>query len=177
MTSCGIIHQHRSGAWRVAHCWYDGFLSGAGMYLLKSYDDDERVEALIDIGGLDFVEQDLLEIRDTSPHTPSIFATREDALREALTHDYAYLWEEGRWSYNIRWKLVDRHEYLMMFSPLRFRDIIEEDDDMVHVADPILRFSSLGEHMEATLEKLRLHAERSAGVKFDPKTLSVTYEA
>lgn len=177
MTSCGIIHQHRSGAWRVAHCWYDGFLSGAGTYLLKTYFDDERVESLIDLGGFDFVEEDLLQIRETAPYAPATFDKREDALREALTHDFAYLWEDGRWSYNIRWKLSHRDEFLMMFSPLTFREIIEEDEEMAHVADPVLKFSSINDHQIALIETLRVTAERSAGVKLDPYTLSITYEA
>ena len=147
------------------------------MYLLKTFEDDERVEALIDLGAFDFVEQDLLEIRDTSPFVPLSFETREDALKEALTHNFAYLWEDGHWSYNIRWSLVHQEEFLMMFTPLTFRSIIEEDEEMAHVADPLVRFSSLNEHMDATLEVLRRNAERVTGMKFNTETLSLTYEA
>lgn len=144
---------------------------------MHAYFDDESVEALIDLGSFDFVEQDQYHIRTASPYIPSLFDTREDALREALTHDFAYLWEDGRWNYNVRWKLSDRAEFLMMFSPLSFRAIIEEDEEMAHVADPVLKLASIQDHQDEAIQKLRMRAERITGATLCADTFAVTYEA
>src|SRR5574344_1455094 len=106
-TPCAIGMKMEDGSVRAIRCNYDGYVAGAGVSLGGWYTDATKVEALLALGELSQLAEELADCvafhRDRhEPMRPAkLFASIEDYLRTAkgeMSADYLYLYDEGCWS-------------------------------------------------------------------------------
>lgn len=86
------------------YCHFDGYPEGVGKTLLKNYDTEDKVKALIAEGdmsslGATIEECDFYkEEPDTEPYTiPDCEDVREKYYQAGRWMDYSYLFENGEW--------------------------------------------------------------------------------
>jgi len=83
-----------NGTYRYVYCHFDGYPSGVGRILLEHYQDEAKIDALLDLGELSSLggtlESSVAYARDRGEHlTPADIATSRDDVFE---QSYAYVW-------------------------------------------------------------------------------------
>lgn len=142
-TGCAIGLKGRTGTVMAIRCHFEGYPSGVGRCLYRSYAIEERVRALIELGEIfsigsylskdelpqdanpdDFVNAYSSDQNNDISHIvvyPNKKRYTESALDE-LNADYLYLFEDGRWMIycGLEWNSPsDWHE---------LKDILKRDD-------------------------------------------------
>jgi len=96
-----------NGSVRAIRCNYDGYIAGAGAILGGWYTDAAKIEALLALGELSQLAEELADCvtyhRDRSEalRPAKLFASINDYQRTAkgeMAADYLYLYDSGRWS-------------------------------------------------------------------------------
>lgn len=111
-TPANIVALHSSGRWGVSYINYDGYVEGVGMTLFEFYADQNRVDALLELGHLSSLGQTLdpkhtesyARDRDEEDVDTDYYDTYAQALAEAHDHpgQYLYAWEGHYWHYKGR---------------------------------------------------------------------------
>ena len=106
-TPCAIGMKMEDGSVHAIRCNYDGYVAGAGVILGGWYTDAAKVEALLALGELSQLAEELSDCvayhRDRhEPMRPAKrFASVEEYQRTAkgeMSADYLYLYDCGSWS-------------------------------------------------------------------------------
>jgi len=106
-TPCTIGIKMVNGSVRAIRCNYDGYIAGAGAILGGWYTDAAKVEALLALGELSQLAEELAACvayyrdRHEPMRSAKRFASVEDYQRTAkgeMSADYLYLYDNGRWS-------------------------------------------------------------------------------
>lgn len=106
-TPCAIGMKMEDGSVRAIRCNYDGYVAGAGVILGGWYTDAAKVEALLALGELSQLAEELADCvayhRDR--YKPMRPAKRFDSVEEyqriakgKIAADYLYLYDNGCWS-------------------------------------------------------------------------------
>jgi hypothetical protein len=114
-TRSTISIQTPEGNIRSIYCHYDGYLSDVGALLHTYYNTEEKVNALIDLGGLSSLGEKLTP----DPAAPHTFVTPQEGVTVAYHRDrgetlhidrpisihginsqeYNYIFKDGAWHY------------------------------------------------------------------------------
>lgn len=106
-TPCAIGMKMTDGSVNAIRCNYNGYVAGAGAILGGWYTDAAKIEALLALGELSQLAEELADCvayhRDRhEPMRPAkLFASINDYQRTAkgeMAADYLYLYDSGRWS-------------------------------------------------------------------------------
>jgi len=106
-TPCAIGMKQPDGSVRAIRCNYDGYVADAGVILAGWYTEVAKVEALLALGELSQLAEELDSCiayhRDR--HEPMRPAKRFDSVEEyrrvgkgEMSADYLYLYDSGCWS-------------------------------------------------------------------------------
>ncbi len=106
-TPCAIGMKMADGSVKAIRCNYDGYVAGAGVFLGGWYTNAAKVEALLALGELSQLAEELADCvayhRDR--HEPMCPAKRFASVDEyqrtgkgKKSADHLYLYDEGRWS-------------------------------------------------------------------------------
>lgn len=117
-THSHIGMQLPDGRVRYIYCHFDGYLSNNGKILLKYYQDPEKISALLDLGDLSSLGEEIGEKQDFDSPKKSWCSAyhrdREEDLNEARyaasasdyivkaindATEYTYLFSDGHWVY------------------------------------------------------------------------------
>ncbi|OQA85949.1 MAG: hypothetical protein BWY31_01568 [Lentisphaerae bacterium ADurb.Bin242] len=105
-TPCAIGMKMADGSVRASRCNYDGYVAGAGAILAGWYADATKVEAILTLGELSEIREELADCvayhRDR--HEPMRSAVLFDSVEDyqstgkgEMSADYLYLYEDGKW--------------------------------------------------------------------------------
>jgi len=93
------------------YCHFDGYASGVGKTLMDNYQDREKVEALISLGDISFLEE---EITPTGPHS---FDYPQKGVTVAYHRDRGEKFKSPRINSSVReFFLSDIEEYGYLFT-------------------------------------------------------------
>ena len=105
-TPCAIGKKMEDGSVHAIRCNYDGYVAGAGVILGGWYTDAAKVEALLALGELSQLAEELSdcvaylrdrgEVMRTARNYRDIDAYRRNGRRD-LGADYLYLFDGNRW--------------------------------------------------------------------------------
>lgn len=114
-THAGIVAKTETG-WAGIYCHFDGGIDAAGETLFEYYRDAEKVAALIALGSISSLEEELepmiqdKEIRiKEGQHTPAVEAeTVQEVMEDAEFDevDYWYVFDGSKWYYENRFLLA-----------------------------------------------------------------------
>jgi hypothetical protein len=96
------------------YCHYDGYLSHTGRMLVENYNDESKVDELLNLGDLSFLDEQIGEQHDFNKPTPgwtvSYSRDRGQSKSKNQTYledynvssgiDYFYLFTEEGWKYS-----------------------------------------------------------------------------
>jgi len=97
------------------YCHYDGYLSHTGKMLVEHYNDESKVDELLKLGDLSFLDEQIGEKHDFKKPTPGwtiaysrdrgeqVKSNNQTYLEDYNTSpviDYFYLFTEGGWKYS-----------------------------------------------------------------------------
>jgi hypothetical protein len=116
-TRSAIGTEDENGQIKAVYCHFDGYLSGVGLTLLKSYNDIEKIQELISLGGISSLGDEIGEKhdfdkcpknvtnfygrdRDEEGMEAKTFDSRADMINWFDDSEFYYVFTEGRWLYS-----------------------------------------------------------------------------
>jgi hypothetical protein len=85
---------------RSIYCHFDGFLDHNGKILKEHYDTAEKVNALIDLGDISSLGEDLKKtVAYHRDRKEPLHIDKVNTTSDIDTQDYNYLFRDGKWIY------------------------------------------------------------------------------
>lgn len=135
-----------NGKVRSIYCHYDGYVQGGvGEDLLTHYQDESKIDALLDLGNLSGIgkeigeKQDFYDLPNINPNwclayerdrgqknqEATLTNSEQEYLKDANNYSYIYLYKDGEWWFTDTYQ--DRYSGLQTISSAL--NIKEEDEN------------------------------------------------
>src|ERR1039457_5023374 len=116
MSTRSAILEKTDAGYRGIYCHSDGYVTGVGKMLVENFTDPAKVSALIDLGDISYLEENLVPTESHSfdhPQEGVVVAYGRDrgetgtkavqgktikAVAKKIDHAYLYVFEDGHWS-------------------------------------------------------------------------------
>jgi hypothetical protein len=159
-TRSDIIVKRANGTFTKIYCHWDGYLSNNGRILLEHYTTQEKCEALVDLGGISSLGEEIGEKHDfdysmkLDRNGPEYARIRSmcnvygrdrgetgnegedypDLLSafNSESNEYSYFWIDGQWYVSSRYN--NRHSVVLLSEAVA-RDAEENEDDITESPD------------------------------------------
>ena len=96
-TRCHVVKKENN-KYRGIYIHFDGYINhGVGETLYKSYNTEQAVDMLLNMGGFSVLESTLAESDPYSNRGEDCPAVESDKLEDFLDDDYCYLWLDGKY--------------------------------------------------------------------------------
>lgn len=115
-TRSTIAVQHANGSVSQVYCHWDGYLEHNGRILQESFNSYERAEALVALGSISSLENDIESTvfygrdRNEDDTEPQVFANWSKFEKEMQHEEYDYVFRNGKWfvmQYEREWEELE----------------------------------------------------------------------
>ena len=113
------------------YCHFDGYLDGVGITLVKNYDTEDKVKALLEKGDMSSLGDsiDTCDFYNEDDSNASTIPDCEDIkdryykCGQNCWADYVYLFEDGEWYYTLM--RADLENGILVYRPAQWELVVE----------------------------------------------------